>query len=91
MPTDESALAHSFGRLEAKLDHIDGKLDTHTEKLATHGVRLDRVEVDVTKIQTDMASDDNRMSAGRQMFWVAIAGAVASGAVGLIIQLATRH
>ncbi|AIG81243.1 Putative membrane protein (plasmid) [Amycolatopsis japonica] len=92
-------IAHSLGRVEAKLDGIADNLNSHklatTASLAEHGVRLDRVETDVGRIQTDLNSDTRdktkSISTGRQMFWVAIAGAVASGAVGLIIQLATRH
>lgn len=92
MPTpDDSQLAHGFGRVEAKLDRIDDKIDRHAELLAAHGVRLDRVETDVTDIRRDLSADTTRMSVGRQMIWVAVVGALASGVVAALVQLLPHH
>lgn len=86
----DNGISHAFGRLEGMLSQIRDKLDRNAEEIARHGVRLDRVEADVTGLKAENTAEQTRGMSVRAAITVALCGALASGLIGLLIQLLTR-
>jgi hypothetical protein len=81
----DSGTAHVLGRMESTLDRIDGRLDTHTEKIVEHGVRLTRVESDVGELKATNVHEQRQGMTVRGAITVALCGALASGAISVLI------